>query len=234
MSSSLCHGTFISSQVHGLLQHAHTTASQPSNLDLQFWWPWAWAKRGGQQIRQAHRSCPCWVFLKHGRLSWWCHCLTKCACKTQVAQRSRCQKGISCRHRAFMPDQALTEEQQTLCESFFQVRKNSLNIKFLGGRDIRDPDVGISRTKTLCKWPFSVVLDREWLGCPGIWVGTSRIWTKLYARNFGLIFRTLSFLPNRVQRFGAVIVVACKRYLSPRDLTALQFLLTSKSSCFAP
>ena len=27
--------------------------------------------------------------------------------------------------------------------------------------DIRDPDVGISRTKTLCKWPFSVVLERD-------------------------------------------------------------------------
>ena len=37
--------------------------------------------------------------------------------------------------------------------------------------DIRDADVGISRIKTLCKWPFSVVLDTEWPGCPGIWVG---------------------------------------------------------------
>ena len=42
--------------------------------------------------------------------------------------------------------------------------------------DIRHPDVGISRTKTLSNWPFSVVLDTEWPGCPGIWVGTSRIW----------------------------------------------------------
>ena len=53
--------------------------------------------------------------------------------------------------------------------------------------DIRDPDVGISRTKTLCKWPFSVVLDREWPGCPGIWVGTSRIWKNFMQENFGLI-----------------------------------------------
>ena len=57
--------------------------------------------------------------------------------------------------------------------------------------DIRDPDVGISRTRTLCKWPFSVVLDREWPGCPGIWVGMSRIWTSFMQENFGLIFRTL-------------------------------------------
>ena len=42
------------------------------------------------------------------------------------------------------------------------------------GRDIP----GTSGTQTsghpgqnLCKWPFSVVLDREWPGCPGIWVG---------------------------------------------------------------
>ena len=26
--------------------------------------------------------------------------------------------------------------------------------------DIRDPDVGISRTKALCKWPFSVVFGK--------------------------------------------------------------------------
>ena len=57
--------------------------------------------------------------------------------------------------------------------------------------DIRDPDVGISRTKTLCKWPFSVVLDREWPGCPRIWVGTSRIWKNFMQENFGLIFCTL-------------------------------------------
>ena len=54
--------------------------------------------------------------------------------------------------------------------------------------DIRDPDVGISQTKTLCKWPFSVVLDREWPGCPGIWVGTSRVWKNFMQENFELIF----------------------------------------------
>ena len=40
---------------------------------------------------------------------------------------------------------------------------------------------------------FSVVLDREWPGCPGIWVGTSRIWKNFMQQNFGLIFRTLMF-----------------------------------------
>ena len=59
------------------------------------------------------------------------------------------------------------------------------------GWDIRDPDVGISQTKTLCKWPFSVVFDREWPECPGIWVGTSRIWKNFMQENFGLIFCTL-------------------------------------------
>ena len=49
---------------------------------------------------------------------------------------------------------------------------------------------GTSRTKTLCKNPFSVVLDTEWPGCPGIWVGTSRIWKNFMQENFGLIFRT--------------------------------------------
>ena len=34
--------------------------------------------------------------------------------------------------------------------------------------------IGMSRTKTFGKAPFCVVLDREWPGCPTIWVGTSR------------------------------------------------------------
>ena len=37
-----------------------------------------------------------------------------------------------------------------------------------------------------CKRSFSVVLDREWPGCPGIWVGTSRIWKHFMQENFGL------------------------------------------------
>ena len=111
-----------------------------------------------------------------------------------------------------------------------QVRKNSLNIKFLGGiflghpgprrRDIPDKNFmqvaflrdfakGVAGTVSLpifsvfrffpfssvsvsektgrhrsrdpfCETPiFSAVeIDREWPGCPGIWVGTSRIWKK--------------------------------------------------------
>ena len=35
-------------------------------------------------------------------------------------------------------------------------------------------------------------LDREWPGCPGIWVGTSRVWKNFMQENFGLIFRTLN------------------------------------------
>ena len=57
-------------------------------------------------------------------------------------------------------------------------------------------DVGIPRTKTLCKWPFSVVLDREWPGCPGSWVGTSRIWKNFYARKLWADFLFLNFKPS--------------------------------------
>ena len=55
-----------------------------------------------------------------------------------------------------------------------------LNIKilsriFLGHQgptcqDVPEPGPGMSRTKTLCKAPFSVILDGEWPGCPAIWV----------------------------------------------------------------
>ena len=49
-------------------------------------------------------------------------------------------------------------------------------------RDIPDSGAGMSRTKTLCKAPSSVILDQEWLerpaigsGRPGIWVLTSQL-----------------------------------------------------------
>ena len=77
--------------------------------------------------------------------------------------------------------------------------KKSLNIKLLGGiflgypgprrRDIPD--------KNFMQVAFSVVLDREWPGCPGIWVGMSRIWKNFMQENFGLIFRTLCWSPWR-------------------------------------
>ena len=59
-------------------------------------------------------------------------------------------------------------------------KKQPKNKSFWAGYswDIRDPEVGISRSKTLCKWPFSLVLHREWPGRPCIWVGTPRIWKK--------------------------------------------------------
>ena len=60
----------------------------------------------------------------------------------------------------------------------------SLKTKFLGRiflghqgprrRDIPDPCPGTSPGKSSCKVPLSVVLDRDWPGCPAIWVGTSR------------------------------------------------------------
>ena len=101
------------------------------------------------------------------------------------------------------PPKSSADKMQRACESKDQIlkkirtlysdRENSLNIKFWAGHSwgIRDPDVGIAQTKTLCNWPFSVLLDREWPGCPAILVGTSRIWKNFMQENFGLIFRTL-------------------------------------------
>ena len=63
-------------------------------------------------------------------------------------------------------------------------KKNNLKIKFSGRifmghqgptrRDIPDPSPGTSQTKTLCKAPSSVVLDRQWPACPEIRIGASR------------------------------------------------------------
>ena len=78
--------------------------------------------------------------------------------------------------------------------SHIQERNCSLNIWAGYSWDIRDPDVGISRAKNLCKWPFLIVLAREWPGSPGIWVGTSRIWKNFMQENFGLIFRSLHIM----------------------------------------
>ena len=49
---------------------------------------------------------------------------------------------------------------------------------------------GYPGQKLYASGPFSVVLDREWPGCPGIWVGTSRIWKNFMQENFGLLFRS--------------------------------------------
>ena len=74
------------------------------------------------------------------------------------------------------------------------VQEGRSGLKIWGGYswDIRDPDIGISRTKTLCKWPCSVVLDRERPGCSGMRLGTSRISKNFMQENFGLIFRSLN------------------------------------------
>ena len=48
--------------------------------------------------------------------------------------------------------------------------------------------VRISRTKTLCKWPFSVVFRQGVVGMSRIWVGTSRILKNFMQENFGLDF----------------------------------------------
>ena len=84
---------------------------------------------------------------------------------------------------------------RTTAATPYQDRKNSVKIKFLGGiflahqgsacRDIP----GMSRTKTLRKAPLSVVLDREWPGCPAIWAGTShRIRQTLCKKALGRFF----------------------------------------------
>ena len=78
---------------------------------------------------------------------------------------------------------------------FTQVRKKKQPKHKVLGRDIPGTSgsqtSGYPGTETLCKWPFAVVLDREWPGCPGICVGTSRIWKNFMQDTFGLIFRTL-------------------------------------------
>ena len=94
-----------------------------------------------------------------------------------------------------------------------KIRKNSLKkIKFLGGiflghkgprrQDIPDPGPGMSRTKTLCKAPFPVVLDSEMArmsrdlgqesdsGRPGIWGSRLGSQKELYAR---ILWADLSF-----------------------------------------
>ena len=50
---------------------------------------------------------------------------------------------------------------------------------FLGHPGPRHRDIP---DKNFVQVAFSVVLDREWPGYPGLWVGTSRIWKKFYAR----------------------------------------------------
>ena len=40
--------------------------------------------------------------------------------------------------------------------------------------DVPHPGPGTSSTRTSCKVPCLVALDREWPGCPAIWVRTSR------------------------------------------------------------
>ena len=77
---------------------------------------------------------------------------------------------------------------------------------------------------------FSVVLDRAWLGCPGIWVGTSRIWKNFMQENSGLIFRSLGF----VQLKGAQFLLQAHRFslrgaLVP--LTGPPFPLRSLLNC---
>ena len=81
----------------------------------------------------------------------------------------------------FGPVHLLTVPRPLLIELHqnYQEGKSSLKLKFLGRiflghqgptrRDIPGPGPGMSRTKTLCKMPFSVVFDRD-----AIWVSMSR------------------------------------------------------------
>ena len=62
------------------------------------------------------------------------------------------------------------------------------------GRDVRGTMSSGTQTsgypvqKLYASGLFSVVLDREWPGCPGIWIGTSRIWKNFTQENFGSFF----------------------------------------------
>ena len=62
---------------------------------------------------------------------------------------------------------------------------------FLGHQGPRDiPDKNFLQVAFFWCGP-----DREWPGCPGIWVGTSQIWKSFTQENFGLIFRSLVCAP---------------------------------------
>ena len=76
-----------------------------------------------------------------------------------------------------------------LISPVFQVRKNSLNIKFLGRIFLGHP--GPRRRDIPDKNFMQVAFFCCFRQCPGIWVGTSRIWKNFMQENFGLIFRTL-------------------------------------------
>ena len=91
------------------------------------------------------------------------------------------------------PDEKVTSKNATSNEKSSEKNrewKSSPNIKYLGGIFL-GPDVGYPGQKLYASGPFSVVSDREWPGCPGIWRKTSRIWRKFMQENFGLTFRSL-------------------------------------------
>ena len=90
------------------------------------------------------------------------------------------------------------------CPSHRDRRNYSLKIKSLGrrflghqGRDIPDPDPGMSWTKMFARHLF-LLLDREWPGCPAISARMSRDQKDfIMQENFGLISRPLSLERKR-------------------------------------
>ena len=124
---------------------------------------------------------------------------------TRTSTRPAVEKHDSIMHtvRSFEDGQQKQALHGKMTLKFLKI--NFLGRIFLGHqgprrRDIPDPGPGMPQTKTLCKSRFSVVLAREWLGCPTIWVGTSRdldahlghVEKKHYEKkNFGLIFHSL-------------------------------------------
>ena len=109
-----------------------------------------------------------------------------------------CQQCMGTRHVAG------EEEQGSLiaslrCNVFLSGRKKQPKDKVFG-QDI--PDTlgtqmsGYPGQKLYASGLFSVVLDKEWPGCPGIWVGTSQIWKYFMRENSGLIFRSLFWNPR--------------------------------------
>ena len=112
-----------------------------------------------------------------------------------------------------------------------QETKNSLKIKFWAGYswDIRDPDVGISRTTTLCRWPMSVVLDREWPGCLGNWARTSRVWKNIMQENLGFF---VSF-PKKGVSLLCLAVFYVSRFKTKGFLAHFHNLQSWKIPCYA-
>ena len=103
-----------------------------------------------------------------------------------------------------IPGGAVSQEEGGGAERAGRVSQSAGDLGGGGGRG-KIFFFGAEMPAKLCKAPFSVVLEREWPGCPAIWVGTSRDRKKFMQDNFGLIFCPYKFV-------GATLVALNRRF----------------------